>query len=155
MHCMQVENGKLRPYSPAAYTSWGSPKPITSAVGRCGPGSELHGCQAGAPMPINPVKPCSGATQTTPCGSLSSDPTKCCACRKTKADGSVAVYASAAASTAYNSAPDCSKQLALLPANTQVAYTGAKLLGYTGNGCTAPADYAQVVVQVGWFCILG
>lgn len=145
----------MRLYSAQAYASWGSPKPGSSAIGDCGPSSSMHpNCPAGAPMPLklkSGTTLCPGATGDATCDNLSADPTKCCACRKTKATGPVAAYASVAASTAYSSAPDCSKQLASLPANTKVAYTGAKLLAYTNanKGCTVKRDYAQVVVQVG------
>lgn len=150
--CMQVEGGKLRLFSPQAYASWGSPKPSSSALGDCAPGSRMHNCPAGAPMPTKPIiAPCTGFQTNPPCKSLSGDPTKCCACRKTKAQGQTTAYASVVAPTAYRSEPDCNRRLAALPANTQVAYTGAKLVGLTSaiSGCTTPRDYAQVVVQVG------
>lgn len=153
-HCaafLQVENGNLRYYSWETYTSWGNPKPDISAVGDCGPGSVMHGCPAGPAMPANPLKLCSGATPSTPCKELQSDPAKCCACRKTKAAGTTAAYASVAAVTEYSLAPDCNQPLTPLPVNTKVAYTGAKLLSYTNadKGCTTARDYALLVVQVG------
>lgn len=149
---MQVEGGKLRLFSAQAYASWGSPKPGSTAVGDCGPGSPMHNCPVGAPMPLKPnVAPCTGFQTNPPCESLSADPTKCCTCRKTKAEGPTKAYASVAASSAYGSAPNCKQRLADLPVNTSVAYTGAKLVNFTdaGTGCTMLRDYAQIVVQVG------
>lgn len=102
-------------------------------------------------MPIRPIiAPCSGIPGQVPCKSLDSSHAECCVCRKSRAAGLTAVYATGVADTPTGFGPDCSRLLARLPANTTVGYTGTKLLAYTSaeSRCTSPADYAQVMVQV-------
>ena len=145
---LQVEGGKLRLYSPEAYASWGSPKPDSSAVGDCGPGSTTHNCPAGAPMP-NIARTCTN-TLGTDCaagvGLMAGQLTGCCPCRKT--DVATTLYSSATVDTAYGLGPDCSSSGTSLPKAVTLQYSGAKVtLTAPTNGCL-PGDYAMVVVVV-------
>lgn len=97
-----------------------------------------------------PVSPCPGSPPGTTCTALSGKPTGCCACRQTNDTRAISVHPSASAASYYSAVPNCNPRLAItLPPSTQVAYTGAKLIGFINNWCKG--DYAQIVVKVRYF----
>lgn len=105
--------------------------------------------QLAVPPTPSVTKPCPGAPASLTCsaGSITGLVTGCCTCRKTKTF--TTMWPSLPGSVYYGFVPDCEygKSPGVLWPNAEVAYTGAKWLGYNGFKC-AKGDYAEIVVQV-------